>query len=359
MDTKNCSTGQTLYNIGIDQHKHYSMVGVMDQAGNKLMVQKLYHNDKEAIKEFFRQFPSTSARIALEATGFWYWLYDLLESLGLEVKLVHPLKVRLIAENRIKTDKVDAFALAELLRLDALPVSYIPSHEIRDCRELLRHRIVLVHQRTSLKNRIESVLSKLGIEKEVVNLYSLEGKSWLKGLNLSEPYQLELNNYLELIEKLTEMVVGLDKHINKYLTKDERAKYLESIPGVGRYTAYLILAEIGDINRFGSAKKLASYAGLVPSVHQSGQVKYFGRITKEGDIYLRCGMVEAAHVAVRFDEGLKARYQKLRRYKGSAKAITAMARELIEIVYCVLKEKRNYYRKYQKTKGLELITTTE
>jgi len=358
MDTRN-SIGQTEYFIGIDQHKHYSMVGVINQAGHKLMAEKLYHNDKDAIKEFFRQFPPASTKTALEAMGYWYWLYDLLESLGLDTKLVHPLKVRLIAEGKIKTDKIDAFALAELLRLDALPASYIPSKEIRNCRELLRHRIVLVHQRTSLKNRIESVLSKLGIDKQVVNLYSKEGKSWLRGLNLSEPYQLELNNYLELIETLTEMVVGLDKQINRYLTKDERAKYLESIPGIWHYTTYLILAEIGDINRFSSAKKLASYAGLVPSVHQSGQVKYYGPITKEGDIYLRCGMIESAHIAVRYDEGLKARYQHLRRYKGSAKAITAIARELIEIVYYVLKERRNYYRKYQKTKRLELITTTE
>jgi len=240
--------------------------------------------------------------------------------------------------------------LANLLRTDYLPTSYIASKNVRDSREVLRHRIVLVHQRTSLKNRIAAVLSKLGIEKEVVNLYSQEGKEWLRGLGLRGPYQLEISNYLELIEKLTVMVTGLDKQINKYLVQDGRAEYLESIPGIGKFTAYLILAEVGEIDRFNSAKKLASYAGLVPSVSQSGQHIYWGRITKQGDIYLRFSMVESAHIAVRYNEEFKRRYTQLKVKKGSAKAITAIARELIEIVYGVLKGKRKYYPRYQMVK---------
>ena len=359
MDTRNSSLGQTYYFIGIDQHKHYSMVTVIDSVGAKLIEEKLYHSTKDSIRKFFSQFPPDSTQIALEATGFWYWLYDLLESLHLTVKLVHPLKVKLIAESTIKTDKIDAYVLANLLRTGYLPTSYIPSTDIRNQRELLRHRIVLVYQRTSLKNRIESVLSKLGINKAVCNLYSKAGKSWLRGLNLSGPYQLEINNYLEIIEKLTDMVVGLDKQIKKYLVKDERAKYLMSIPGIGEYTAYLILAEIGEIDRFSSAKKLASYAGLVPSVSQSGQHTYFGRITKQGDTYLRYGLVESSHVTVRFDAGFAKRYAQLKSKKGSAIAITAIARELIEVVYYVLKERRNYYPRYQKIKSPELVNATE
>jgi len=358
MDTRN-NIGQTDYFIGIDQHKHYSMVAVINPGGAKLIEEKLYHSDIVGLTKFFSQFPSAATEIALEATGFWYWLYDLLESLHLKVKLAHPLKVKLIAESTIKTDKIDAYVLANLLRTGYLPTSYIPSKDIRNHRELLRHRIVLVYERTSLKNRIASVLSKLGINKEVCNLYSKEGKSWLRGLNLSDPYQLEINNYLELIEKLTDMAVGLDKQIKKYLIKDERAKYLMSIPGIGEYTAYLLLAEIGEIDRFNSAKKLASYAGLVPSVNQSGQHLYFGRITKQGDTYMRYGAVESSHVAVRFDEGFGQRYRLLKSKKGSAVAITAIARDLIEVVYYVLKEKRNYYYKYPKVKRPEPIKATE
>jgi transposase len=359
MDTNNFNAGQIFYNIGIDQHKHYSMVAVIDSAGAKLIEEKLYHSDKDSLRRFFGQFPPAFTQIALEATGFWYWLYDLLESLNLAVKLVHPLKVKLIAESTIKTDKIDAYVLANLLRTGYLPTSYIPSKDIRDQRELLRHRIVLVYQRTSLKNRIKAVLSKLGINKEPGNLYSQAGKAWLRGLNLSGPYQLEVNNYLEIIEKLTEMVIGLDKQINQYLITDKRAQYLMSIPGIGKYTAYLIMAEIGDIDRFNAAKKLASYAGLVPSVNQSGQHKYFGRITKAGDTYLRYGLVEASHVTVRYDAGFSQRYRLLKNKKGSAIAITAIARELIEVVYYVLKERRNYRPRYQTLKRPELLKATE
>ena len=359
MDTRKNNCGQTMYYIGIDQHKHFSMVGVINQAGDSLGQTKLRHDDKESLRKFFSRFPSGATEIALEATGFWYWLYDLLESLNLKVHLVHPLKVRLIAESRIKTDKIDAYVLANLLRTGYLPTCYIPTKDIRDTRELLRHRIGLVYQRTSLKNRMAAVLSKLGIDKEVRNLYSEEGKNWLRGLKLSGPYQLEIDNYLEIIEKLTGMVIGLDKQIKKYLVKDKRAEYLMSIPGIGEFTAYLILAEIGDINRFSTPEKLASYAGLVPSVNQSGQHMYFGRITKQGDVYLRYGAVEASHVAVRFDEGLGRRYSLLKARKGSAKAITAIARKLIEIVYWVLKEERKYYPKYQMAKCPELVKTTE
>jgi transposase len=359
MDTRNISIGQTEYFIGIDQHKHYSMVAVINPVGAKLIEEKLYHNNKEDIRKFFSQFPSVATEIALEATGFWYWLYDLLESLHLTVKLVHPLKVKLIAESTIKTDKIDAYVLANLLRTGYLPTSYIPSQDIRNHRELLRHRIVLVHERTSLKNRIAGVLGKLGINYEVGHLYSKAGKTWLRGLNLRDPYQLEINNYLELIEKLTEMVVGLDKQIKKYLVKDERAKYLMSIPGIGEFMAYLLLAEIGDIERFDSAKKLASYAGLVPSVNQSGQHMYFGRITRQGDVFMRYGLVESSHIAVRFDGDFGKRYERLKSKKGSAIAITAIARELIEIVYYVLKEKRNYRHRYQMVRRTELAKITE
>jgi transposase len=360
MDTRANESGQTFYYIGIDQHKEYSQVAVIDQDGCRLAEQKLYHDEKDKMIEFFKQFPSESTSIALEATGSWYWLYDLLESLHLKVKLAHPLKVKLIAESTIKTDKIDACVLANLLRTGYLPTAYIPNKEVRALRERLRHRIVIVHQRTAIKNRISAVLAKLGINRpeEFSSRYTTELKEWLRNLDLSEPYQSEINNYLKIIEELTGLVKTLDEEIQKYLKKDARAEYLMSIPGIGQFTAYLILAEIGEIERFGSAKKLCSYAGLVPSVNQSGQHMYFGHITKQGDVYLRFGLTESSHIAVRRDEYFKKRYQKLKATKGSGKAIVAVARELLEIVYWVLKEKRHYYAFHSRPRRRELMRVT-
>jgi transposase len=333
--------------VGIDQHKHYSQVAVKDKEGTVLNECRLQHDNLDGLRAYFERFDAGSTDIALEATGSYYWLVDLLESLNLSVKLAHPLKVKMIAESTIKTDQIDAKTLADLLRTNFLPTAYIPPQETRALRERLRHRIVLVHLRTTLKNRIEAVLTKLGVTKPRSNLYSAEGKHWLRGLELTEPYQLEINNYLKLIEQLTETVKALDRQIKRYLDQDKRAEYLMSIPGIGQYTAYLILAEIGDINRFASAKKLTSYAGLVPSVNQSGKHIYFGHITKQGDSYLRCALVEAAYVTIKYDYCLGDKYRRLKAAKGSNKAIVAIARELLEIVYGVLKGERYYYRKYK------------
>ena len=341
--------------IGIDQHKHYSQVVVKDKEGISLDDRKLDHEDRDIMQDYFKQFDPCTTEIALEATGSYYWLVDLLESLKLSVKLAHPLKVKLIAESAIKTDHIDGGALSDLLRTNFLPTAYIPPKNVRALRERLRHRIVLVHLRTSLKNRIEGVLSKLGITKPFSNLYSQDGKEWLRDLNLVDPYQLEINNYLEVIENLTEIIKSLDRQIKKYVEQDQRAEYLMSIPGVGQYTAYLILAEIGDINRFNSPKKLTSYAGLVPSVNQSGKHIYFGRITKQGDSYLRCALVESSYITVRYDSYFARKYKYLKSRKGSNKAIVAIARELLEIIYWILKKERYYYNKDKIAKRKELI----
>jgi transposase len=284
----------------------------------------------------------------------------MLDALRLPVKLAHPLKVKLIAESTIKTDHIDGHALADLLRTNYLPTSYIPSKETRVLRERLRHRVVLVRLRSSLKNRIEAVLAKLGMSKppQFSHLYTEGGKEWLRGLGLDQPYQSEIDTYLKLIENLTKFIMGLDKEIKRYLARDKRAEYLLTIPGIGEFTAYLILAEIGDINRFSSPKKLTSYAGLVPSVNQSGKHIYFGRITKQGDVYLRWALVEASHQTVRHDFYFKNRYQRLKAVKGSSKAITAIARELLEIVWWVLKEERPYYNREKREQRRELVGST-
>jgi len=355
MDTRSNNNGQTTY-IGIDQHKHYSQVVVKDWAGVTLDEQKLYHEDQDMMQEYFKRFTPGETKIAVEASGSYYWLHNLLEELNLSMELAHPLKVKMIAESAIKTDHIDAHALADLLRTNFLPTAYIPSKDTRALRERLRHRIILVHLRSSLKNRIEAVLTKWGIFKppEFSNLYTTDGKEWLKELKLVEPYQSEINNYLLLIETFTKLIKDLDREIKYYVSVDKRAEYLMTIPGIAEYTAYLILAEIGDINRFSSPKKLTSYAGLVPSVNQSGKHIYFGRI-KPGDTYLRTGLVESAHIAVRHDPYFKSRYQYLKSKKGSSKAITAIARELLEIVWWVLKEERPYYNREKQERRRELV----
>lgn len=145
--------------IGIDFHKQFSQVAVMDDKGKILDERRLEHDQREELLTYFSQFERETS-VALEATRNWYWLVDLLQEKGLNVKLVHAKKARIIAESTIKTDKVDARTLAQLDRCDFLPRAYIASPEIRSERELLRYHISLIKIQSSIKNRIHAILSK-------------------------------------------------------------------------------------------------------------------------------------------------------------------------------------------------------
>lgn len=256
----------------------------------------------------------------------------------LRVKLAHPSKVRLIAEARIKTDSIDAYTLAHLERTGYLPDAYILSRDIRDNRELLRYRLSLVRIRTSLKNRIHAILDKLGIIHPFSDLFGKKGREFLRALPLREVYRKELDGYLSTIEFLDEILKGITKRIQTSIEKDPKAELLMSIPGISYLTAHLLLCEIGDIKRFPSAKRLCSYAGIVPGTHQSADRIWHGPITKQGNRYIRWAMVEAVHIALVKDPVLAIFYKKLKREKGAAKARVAVDRKLLVAVYHVLKK---------------------
>jgi len=328
--------------IGLDQHKHFSQVAIMDEQGVLLKEQRLAHSDRESIAQYLTPFKG-EAKVAMESTGNWTWMCDLLQEAGLEVHLSHPLKTRVICEAKVKTDKIDAKMLAHLLRSDLLPESYIAPLEVRQQRQELRYRLNLVKMRTAVKNRIHSLLEQLGIKTpEVSDLFGKEGLNWLKTLDLSDAYDSSLKGYLKLLAELGALIHDVDTEIKGTLRKDPRAALLNTMPGIGFLTADLLLAEIGQIERFSSAKKLCSYAGLVPSVHQSGQSSYHGRITKQGNRYIRWAMIEAAQRAYLKDAELSKFYRKLYLKKGRSTAIVALARKMLAIVYNLLKHNEPY-----------------
>lgn len=330
-----------MYHIGVDQHKHFSQVAVLKDRGEAEHY-RLYHRDKERVKEFFASFKERCS-VTMEATGNWYWLYDLLEELKLEVKLAHPLKTRIIAEARIKTDTIDAKTLAYLGRAELVAEAWCAPGPVREQRQLLRYRQSLVRIRTALKCKIHFLLDQQGIVPPALSdLFGKKGMEYLKGLNLAGNYQKSLTGYLELIEHLNEEIKSVSADIKKQLQQDARAELLVTVPGIGTILAYLLLAEIGEIRRFFTQDKLCAYAGLVPSTHQTGKTCYHGRITKQGNKYIRWAMIEAAQRAVCRDPALNGFYHKLRRKKGAGKARVAVARKLLTAVYQVLKKSVPY-----------------
>lgn len=324
-----------MYTIGCDQHKKYSFVVTKDENGNTIDQIKLYHTDKEMMKNYFSSFPQGSI-VALESCGFDHWLGDMLEELGMSVKLAHTAKTKAIAEERIKTDKISAHILADLLRTNLLPEAYRPPRPVRDSRQLIRYRLKLISLRSSLKNSIHSTLALHGTQQPFSDLFGSKGRNFLNQLILPEPYGSIVKNYLSLIDNLTERINKVDALLRRKLKSNPQAQLLNSIPGIGPITAHLILAEIGDIRRFKNAHKLARYIGLVPSLHQSGQILYRGRITKQGNKYLRTAFVESAQTAIRLDPYLQYFYQKIRAKKGHNVAIVAVAHKLVKATYKVL-----------------------
>ena len=334
--------------IGMDIHKKYSSVAVVDESGALVDVQRVSHLERGELTNYFGQF-STGTRVAMEATCGWSWLSEVLQDLGMEVKLANPSKVRIIAESQIKTDKVDAKALAQLLRTNFLPEAYLAPKEQREARDLLRYRVSLVHLRSGVKNRIHALLTRLGIYHSYTDLFGIQGRRFLSSLELTFVHRRTLDGYLCLIDTISDLIKEAEIKIHKVVKESEEGKRLLSMPGIGPILAYLILVEIGDINRFSSSKRLCSYAGLVPTVHQSGSKSYHGHLSNRGNRYLRWGMIEAAQKAKVIDPYLREKAGRIERKKGKGVATAAIAHHLLVIVYHILKERREYYSNKVKT----------
>jgi transposase len=235
--------------------------------------------------------------------------------------------VQAIASARLKNDKVDAEILAQLLRADLLPEAWIAPLAVRQLRALLRHRVGLVRLRTLLRNRIHAVLADHGHGRPA-GCWSGPGREWHASLELPAASREVVDDDLALIDALECVIDRLDWEVHQRARGDPRVKVLTQLPGVGPFTALVILAEIGDITRFPTARKLASWAGLTPTVRGSDRVAHYGHIFKQGSVWLRWVLCEAAQTAKRSPQ-FAAGYQAIARRRGKKIATTAVARKLL------------------------------
>jgi len=318
--------------IGMDIGLHHSWCEARSTASGPPLKEARLPNRPEEFGAFVEDLPRP-IRLVMEATGNWAYLYECWEPLVEEIHLAHPLKTKAIASARIKTDRIDKRILAQLGLADLVPQAYIPPREIRDLRDVLRHRAFLVRLQTKVKNRIHSALWKLGIEHELTDLFGKQGLAWLQTVELRAPFRTLVDQDLRVLATLQQEIKTATRTIERLATEDPRVSLLLPIRGIGKYSALLILAEIGDVTRFPEPKKLVGFAGLCPSTHQSGAVAYHGRLTKQGSSWLRWVLVEAAQRYAKAPGRLGTFSRRLARKKGPNTAKVAVARELLVAIY--------------------------
>ena len=257
--------------VGMDVHKNYLQVAVLDERG-KVLDNSRVDNNLTKVNEFYDSLhPSDDTKVVMESSGMWYNIYECLSKRHLDILLSNPAKTRAIASVKIKTDKLDAVKLADLLRGGYIAECYIPTRGTMELRELVRHRAALVRMRTKLKNKVHSIMFMNGTSISYVGTHTFT-KGYIEKLKELNDYRI--NGYLRIIESLNDEINTVSKRILLLAKEDENAKLLMTIPGIGYYSALLIVSEVGDIDRFPDSYHLCSYAGLIPSTRSSGGMTY-------------------------------------------------------------------------------------
>lgn len=349
--------------IDIDIAKKNCVVCISDQ-NNTVKEKTSYRNTSRDAAEFAKHAVETygECRAVVESTGnMWLKTYEAFESEGIEIKLANPLKTRIIAESKIKTDKIDARVLSTLLGGDLIAECYVPSKKVRLSRSLLGHRVNIAREQTRVRNRIHALLAKYDLECGYDNIACAHGIAWLKSVTLDGHDQEILNSLVRQLEFLNEEEKEANKAIAKDAVKNEYVPIIMSMPGFDYYSASFLAAYIADIRRFPTPSRLVSWVGLCPSVHQTGETLYMGKM-KGGSKKACWMMVQVANAAVRADPRLRCYYEKKVKRLHHNVAITHVGNKMLRILWHMLMENRLYDQRneerYQsKLKKLRNITT--
>ncbi len=334
--------------IAFDSHKRYTWVEHQEANTGKLRQYRVEH----AAGAIHRALAGCTAGtpVAIEATANWYWITDEIEQAGCVPRLVHPRKAKLMMGQINKTDKLDTHGLNTLQRNGTLPTVWIPPGPLRELRELTRTRVVLVAQRTRWKNRITATLAKWGLPpSEYSDPYGKNAREELEQRleGLPEQTGWATRQMLAQLDSLSEQIREFEKRLEELVEVTPEMQWLETLPGVGVILSATIALEIGEVGRFLSAERLASYSGTVPRVHASGDRVRYGRTRPDVNRYLKWAFAEAANsAAVNYrrcpERHVSQLYARLRARKGHSKAIGAVARHLAEATYHVLSRRQAY-----------------
>jgi transposase len=329
--------------VGVDLHKKTISVCVVSQAREFVTSRRLFCDDEESIARFFAGLGPFE--LVVEATASYEWFVRLLEPTAARIVLAHPGKLRVIAESTRKSDKLDARVLAEFLALDMIPLAHRPAPRVRAHRSLVRHRQHLQRRITAIKTQLRRILSDYNADRP--DLFTRVGRRALAGMELTPTDRFRCDELSDLLDFLQLRREKANQRLRLFAGEgadQEQAarRVLRTIPGVGEITSEVVLAELGDVRRFRSAKQAVAYAGLAPGQRESAGKRKELAIEKKGSRLLRWVLVESAWQVVRYDARWRDAFEKLARRTGKKKAITAIARRLLSLMVALLKSGQAY-----------------
>jgi transposase len=329
-----------MLHAGLDLSRKRLDFCLLDEAGDRVEVGAAAP-DADGLRSLARRLArhGQPLQAAIESMNGARFVHDQLELAGWQVEIADALKVKGLAPLACKTDRIDAWVLAELSRRELVPAIWLPDPAVRAERERARFRLHLVRHRTSLKQRVHAVLLAHGKPCPVSDLFGVAGRALLERLALPEPWAGTVTASLQLIDDLDQQITGCEVELRQLGADHRYVPLLLTVPGIGWVLAYTIAAELGDIDRFPSPRKLAGYTGLCPRVYQSGGSDRRGPLAKNGPRYLRWALIEATAHACKHPL-YRDRYQRtkarLGKQRGAKVAQVDLARRLAEAIWHML-----------------------
>jgi transposase len=344
----------TIRFVGLDVHKRQITACFVDAEGGKRET-RTFALTRAKLTHFAQHVLQPTDQVALEATTNCWAVARVLQEHVARVVVSNPLVTKAIAQAKVKTDKVDAYVLAQLLRCDFLPEVWHPDATTQQMRELTGRRAALVQQRTSLRNHLHSVLAVRLIETPE-SLFCGAGQMWLTNLlpSLDAQGQLLIHSDLRLLQAVQQEIETLGQLLAEKGWQDDRVRLLMTLPGVDVTVAEAVLAALGDIERFRTPEQAAAYLGLVPSTRQSADKCYHGPITKRGNNQARWMLIQAAQQMGKNPGPLGHFFRRLKQRKNHNVAVVATARKLVTIAWHMLRKNEPYRYSLSKTTETKL-----
>jgi transposase len=326
--------------IGLDVHRHFAEVAILEGKDQR---QQRISTEPDSLREFARTL-GPQDQVVLEATANTWPIADLLAERAGKVVVSNPLRTRAIADAKIKTDKVDARTLAQLLAADFIPQVWVPDPTTRALRGRISQHRALVQQRTRLRNQIHAALIRSLVSCPQSDLFGVAGRRWLAQVTLARHERTGVESALRLHDSFAAEIALIERELSATALASADARLLCTISGIGAVTALALVGLIGPIERFARPNKLVGYLGLDPTVRQSGErAARTGHISRAGQAHARGLLVEAAHAVVRSPGPLAAFHARIADRRGPGVAAVAVARKLAVLIWHLLSE-RNEYR---------------